>query len=97
MRQKIGEIGVDAGICWIGDPCYVFHKEDDLPKELGKSWEEFCDNIVKMGTHQQFNFDMGHSGLGVLVHTGYGDGCYPVYANIRDGRVMSVTVEFFDD
>ena len=23
--EHIGEIGVDAGLCWLGDPCYILH------------------------------------------------------------------------
>ena len=22
---KVGEIGVDAGLCWIGDPCFLMY------------------------------------------------------------------------
>jgi hypothetical protein len=36
------------------------------------------------------------AGLGVAFSTGYGDGCYPVYAEYENGRVARVTVEFFD-
>ena len=43
--EQVGVIGVDAGICWIGDPCYVFH-HDPPPEELGKTWHEFCDRIT---------------------------------------------------
>jgi len=43
-KKKIGEIGVDAGLCWIGDPCYIFH-QNKLPSTLGKDWPEFC-NLV---------------------------------------------------
>src|SRR5262245_12284059 len=25
--EKIGEIGIDAGLCWIGDPSYILHAE----------------------------------------------------------------------
>ena len=91
---KVGEIGVDAGLCWIGDPCYILHKEpneiDDLHKSIGKNWSDFCDMVGR--NHTQFNYSMGHPGLGVCVSTG--DGTYPVYANIKNGRVMSVFIDF---
>lgn len=97
-RELVGHIGVDAGLCWIGDPCYILHTEDGVPRSLGRSWEEFCDTLEGMKTHKQFNYDLGHEGLGVVVSTGDGDGCYPVYATInKDGRVASVTVEFIGD
>lgn len=94
--ECIGEIGVDAGLCWIGDPCYILHKEKP-PEAIGKSWDEFCD-ILRDGDYpvrKQFNYDLGHPGLGVLVSSGYGDGVYPVYAEFNDeGRIAKVWVEF---
>jgi hypothetical protein len=41
---------------------------------------------------------MGHDGLGMVVDSGYGDGEYPVYAEIGiDGRVTSVTIDFIGE
>jgi hypothetical protein len=93
--KLIGEIGVDAGLCWIGDPCYILHTPK-LPKEIGKSWAEFCDMLCRDDqVYKQFHYDLGHPGLGVLVSTGYGDGTYPVYAEFNDeGRIAKVWVEF---
>jgi len=97
MKQKIGTIGIDARLCWIGDPCYILHKEgDQKPKEIGKDWDDFCDKLGEdYPTKKQFNFDLGHPGLGIVISTGYGDGEYPVYADIVDGKIKSVTVKFF--
>lgn len=90
--RKIGVITVDAGLCWIGDPCYILH-QDALPETIGKSWSDFIDRLGRQGpTLQQFHHDAGHPGLGVVV--GAGDGVYPVHAEIRDGRVIRVWVEF---
>jgi hypothetical protein len=98
-RKQVGEIGVDAGLCWIGDPCYILHA-DPAPKAIGGDWGEFCDLLFKDGQNpacQQFHYDLGHAGLGVVVSTGYGDGVYPVYAEFdREGRVARVWVEFID-
>ncbi len=33
--------------------------------------------------------------LGVCSSTGYGDGSYPVYAKMQDGRVARLIIEFF--
>lgn len=93
--KQIGVIGVDAGICWIGDPCYILHTEP--PKAIGKSWPEFCSlfHSDDYPTAKQFNYDLGHAGLGVVVSTGYGDGCYPVFAEFNEeGRVAKVWVDF---
>jgi hypothetical protein len=88
--QRIGEIGVDAGLCWVGDPCYL--KSGKLPWE---DWLKFCEEID--GITQQFNYPQGRAGLGVLSGTGYGDGTYPVYARIEQGRVMELRVVFDED
>jgi hypothetical protein len=107
MKQKnkktlIGEIGVDAGVCWIGDPCYILG--GDRPKEIGKDWDGFCKSLDEKGMYNgkkqtaQFNYDLGHAGLGVATSTGYGDGCYPVYATFNDeGRVAKIEVEFINE
>ncbi len=116
--EQVGTIGVDAGLCWVGDPCYIMHKEvketseatkydsDKLPDELGKDWGDFCNILSKkedelpkgMRHGVQYNYDMGHPGLGVVVSTGYGDGEYPVYIRRNsDGRVCEVRVIFIDD
>jgi hypothetical protein len=94
--ELAGHIGVDAGICWIGDPCYVIHSTDDNTEVLGKDWEEFCkklgnSNVIK------FPYAHGHEGLGVVVNTGYGDGFYPVYVRKVEGRVMEARVVFDED
>jgi hypothetical protein len=47
-RKPIGEIGVDAGLCWIGDPCYILHT-DQPPKAIGKTGTNsatFCTKIT---------------------------------------------------
>jgi hypothetical protein len=95
IRKQIGEIGVDAGLCWIGDPCYVLHK-DAPPQAIGRDWDEFCDLLGKeYPTAKQFDYDLGHPGLGVVVSTGYGDGTYPVFAEFNeDGRIAKFWVEF---
>ena len=95
-RKHIGEIGVDAGLCWIGDPCYILHTNQP-PKAIGKSWDHFCDILRDddYPVRKQFHYDLGHPGLGVLVSTGYGDGVYPVYAEFNEeGRIAKVWVEF---
>jgi hypothetical protein len=97
MRRKlrgyrlIGSVGVDAGLVWVGDPCYILHTP--LPTDMGTRWEEFCDiysghpvtdqpeaplPIVRRGRcFAQFE-------AGVCVNTADGDGDYPVFAKYGD-------------
>ena len=93
--QKIGVIGVDAGLCWVGDPCYILKdKDEERYKELGQNWPDFCHKIG-IAVHKQFNYDAGHAGLGVCGSTGYGDGVYDVMAKFNEeGRVAEIKVVF---
>ena len=95
MNKTIGFIGVDAGLCWIGDPCYVL-PDDSSEREVVKDWGEFCD-VMQDQTHVSWSYTAGHEGLGVCVSTG-GDGCYPVVADIgEDGSIRSVTITFEEE
>lgn len=94
----VGSIGVDAGICWIGDPCYILHREDykdgkvvpaPLPESLGKDWPDFCNKLgFTYPTMKSFSYKHGGEGLGVVVSTGYGDGFYPVYVKLVPGTLL---------
>ena len=105
-KTLVGWIGVDAGLCWIGDPCYVLPDEDDT-ENPGSDWEKFCDAFRSGGPRatlvgkrtvvQSFPYGNGSEGLGVCVVTGNSDGYYPVEADIEDGRVKSITVTFVED
>jgi hypothetical protein len=117
--KKVGVIGVDAGLCWIGDPCYTFllphskassvewlTKPKEPPKEMGDTWIDFCDIYYKKIRETekkdepmavQFNYDLGHPGLGVCCQTGYGDGTYNVYVKEIEGRVAEMKVVFIGD
>lgn len=94
--QHAGDIGVDAGLCWIGDPCYCV--TPDSNNHPAETWSAFCDKIRDMTHAQQFNYKLGHPGLGVCVSTGWGDGHYPVYIRLNDeGRVAEARVVFIDE
>ena len=93
--QKIGIIGVDSGTVWVGDGCYCI--TPDATEHPAKTWPEFCNKLDQVNEegYQQFNFSRGHSGLGVVVSSGYGDGNYPVFIKKNeDGRVVGLMVEF---
>jgi len=102
--KLVGHIGVDSGLCWIGDPCYILHKENGLPNSLGKTWDEFCDKVLgDSPTLKSFGYEEnGKDGLGCAVATGYGDGYYSVYALVKNTgswgeRVLAVVVDFTGD
>ena len=104
--EKVGKIGVDAGLCWIGDPCYCV--TPDASNHPAKTWQEFCDKLMGKPTPAdceeglekdgvaQWSYGMGHAGLGVSVSTGYGDGVYPVFVRreAHTGRIAEVRVKF---
>jgi hypothetical protein len=91
--EHVGEIGVDAGLCWIGDPCYIVSKD---ATHVFETWEDFIKQLDFSRDAQQFNYKLGHAGLGVVVQTGYGDGSYPVEIRreASSGRVAEVRVKF---
>lgn len=103
-KIKIGTVGIDAGMLYIGDPCYV------IDKPLGaKPWGEFLDSLYEtstLGDEGQWwqvyapfpNPAAGKYPAGHVVTTGWGDGEYPVEVETtRDGRVASVTITFISD
>ena len=98
MRYRVGFIGVDAGLCWVGDPCYV------LGKDAGhgvKTWKEFCDKHDKAVKKSEFGWKACEplgDGIGFAISTGIGDGEYPVYIETdRDGIVKKIIIDFFGD
>jgi hypothetical protein len=87
-KRRVGPIGVDSGLLWLGDPCYTL--PDDSRVNPGRDWDAFTKTMIDMPYPAMKNWD----GLGVCVSTG-GDGSYPVDVTLVDGRVQSVTVTFF--
>ncbi|HUW99599.1 MAG TPA: hypothetical protein VMY35_01365, partial [Phycisphaerae bacterium] len=65
--EEAGVIGVDAGLCWIGDPCYCVTA--DCTEHPAPTWSHFCDKLQdreKDGV-AQWPYKAGHLGLGVSV------------------------------
>lgn len=91
--ELAGTFGVDAGLCWIGDPCYcVTPDADNHPAE---TWEKFCELLDKEDGIDKHGYQSFNHKLGVCVRTGYGDGTYPVYVKKNsEGKVMRVLIKF---
>lgn len=100
--QLIGEFSVDSGQAIVGDPCYL---------EDWKAWDSGAVNFEEhknkageygylgaCGVTLKDNYgELGNSSA-VVFSTGYGDGLYPVYAEINeDGRVAKIVVDFIGD
>jgi hypothetical protein len=71
----------------------------DQPSKFPFSYNACCKKTCGNSENGQLNYEMGHPGVGVVASSGYGDGSYPVIADIDDktGRVKSITVVFIDD
>jgi hypothetical protein len=96
--EEIGGLDVDAGIIWLGDPCYLVEAPYRPDSNPFKDWSAFCAKIAGMVTHQSFDHGSGNPGKGLVVSAGYGDGHYPVYIRrAPDGRVAEVRVQFIAD
>ena len=93
-KKLIGKIGVDAGMVWVGDPCYILPDDDSVEPEI--TWERLRSSMGNK-SHASLNYQLGHEGVGVCVSSGHGDGEYSVYADIQDGIVHSVQVIFIGE
>lgn len=99
---KVGKITVDAGLCWIGDPCYIL-QPDDRPEDVGEDWQDFCSILfAKEEEHPegcaQFDHGPEATGLGVCVNTGWGDGVYDVFIKRGpEGRVAEARIVFITE
>jgi len=94
-EEEIGTIFVDAGLCWLGDPCYIL---GDNASNRVREWPDFCKSMDKENHNKNgFSLPLGR-GLGIAVSTGYGDGEYPVYIRKNpEGRVAEVTIKFLSE
>jgi len=93
---KIGECAVDSGTIMLVDPCYVLpDKIGDIATDKDYTYEDFLNDFSGGLLHKDI-LDK----CAVVLSTGFGDGCYPVYALISDEgdwgkRVKEVKIKFF--
>ena len=91
---KIGSFGVDSGTVMIVDPCYVLDGEGKYPLSFGHNWEEFVVMNLMDEDGNDLDSKQLHGEMGVGSSTGYGDGVYPVYARMAEGRIMEIRILF---
>ena len=95
MKKLIGKIGVDAGMCWIGDPSYIL--PDDASERPGL-WKKLI-ALISNKSFVSIGYKSGVADInsGVCVSSGYGDGVYSVYADIQNDIVHSIKVVFVEE
>jgi hypothetical protein len=101
-KTLIGRFAVDSGQAMIGDPCYL----DDW-KNWDRDVNKFEEHVDKVGEYGYLGacnatitngYGELNQGSSVVFNTGWGDGVYPVYADIDDeGVIRSVTINFAND
>ena len=101
--EYVGEMGVDSGLCWVGDPCYILNTKGEEPRN-NITYDELLDKLYPADPTQdkltvQLFYKKGYPGLGVCVSTGYGDGMYPVFVKYADNkqRIAEVKVVFIGE
>lgn len=104
-REIIGTVDVDSGTVMIIDPCYVLPDERTgwpagIPDGGDPSaWSELIDgeSSVYLSATDFVGSDKRHAewGGGVVTHTLYGDGGYPVIAEKNAaGAVVRIIIDF---
>lgn len=92
-KKLVGHVDVDAGLIWVGDPCYVM---GDEASDRVTDWGDFCEKLFSDKNRDSTGASepLG-KGVGIAVQSGYGDGSYPVYLEYHDDGVPSrITIEF---
>jgi hypothetical protein len=92
-NKLLGYCAVDSGQLIVSDPCYLRNWKDGEYDDQSSHYRKAC--AVTLGGYGGEVLVSGIAGMGVAFQTGWGDGSYPVYAQIKDGRVKKVSIEFF--
>ena len=91
---KVGTVGVDSGQIMIIDPCYAF--SDDYG--AGGPYDEACAVTLATPGHGGIAALTANKDAGFVTGTLYGDGEYPIYADLdKNGQIVSMTIYFDDD
>lgn len=86
--EPVGQVGVDSGVLWLGDPCYVM--PDDAEDNPGADWVEFARQL-EVDQPRVWQNRNGAT-IGITVPTG--DGGFPVSVRRNEaGGVVEIRVE----
>ena len=91
--ECIGTVGVDAGMIWIGDPCYV------MGDDAGNRVRDWCGDFVSkcdFDSRSGYFKPLGDN-TGIGVSSGYGDGLYEVFVKRSHGRIAEAKIVFIDE
>jgi len=102
--QLIGEFFVDSGQAIVGDPCYL-DEWQTWNSDSEVKFEEHKNRAGEYGYLGSANATLSKQGYGVLSNgkaiaftTGYGDGLYPVYAELNsEGYISKIIIDFEDE
>jgi hypothetical protein len=93
--EQIADLAVDAGVVWIGDPCYTM--TPDTPYAVANTWQDFVARMFERKQNRVARWTEDQVGdIGVAVESGVGDGVYPVFVRRlpETGQVGEVRVVF---
>lgn len=93
----IGSFSVDSGQAIIGDPCYLDEWKSWDDKEPFENHPQHSGEYGYLGAcNATLGEGFGDLGIGraVAFTTGYGDGIYPVYAELDGNRVLRLVIDF---
>lgn len=77
---------VDAGMVWLGDPCYIVKDAD---------WDAFCQKADNAGLNDNDVAEPFGHGSGLAIRSGDGDGEYTVkITKDAQGEVRSIHIDF---
>lgn len=81
--MKVGVVGVDSGRIMLLDPCYEGKvRINEIATDIGIADVRHVESAVN---------------LGIVAQTGVGDGLFPVIAEIVDGKLNGLLLDFGDD
>jgi hypothetical protein len=99
MKKIIGHVPVDSGQVIIVDPCYLsgwvhgdYIANDNTPPT--SNYDEACKVTVGEPGYGKIK---KNNVYGLASGTAYGDGYYPVVAELKGSRILSLTIVFSEE